>query len=229
MAVERSARSVREGLTQIAATADALSLESVAAMAGLAIVSRGRAHAEIQVAVQDFDIESAVATGSWDAQDVNIPPLQAEKAHGKLRIAGGLARFDEILLEREGGRAEASVEFRLDDPRFLFLELTSRQWPVRLEGNPLLLYADGRAHLRVNLVERTADGEARLSGTCPAQRTGTRAHSRGRAGAGADVERRGVLRRDSRRHGGGPGPGSPGSLDGQLGQAAMAGYPAEDC
>jgi hypothetical protein len=151
-------------LTQIAATADALSLESVAAVAGLALVSRGRARAQIEVAVQDFDIESAVATGSWDAEDVDIPPLQAERAHGKLRIAGGMARFDEILLERQAGQVEASVEFRLGDPQFLFVELTSKQWPARLEGNPLLLHADGKARLRVNLVKRTADGEARLSG-----------------------------------------------------------------
>lgn len=151
-------------LTQIAATAEALSLEAVAAMAGVPLASRGQAHAEIQVAVQDFDLASAVATGSWDAQDVNIPPLQAQKAHGKLRIAGGLARFDEILLEREGGRAQATVEFRLDDPQAAFVELTSHEWPARFEGTPVLLYVDGKARLQVNPIKRTADGEARLSG-----------------------------------------------------------------
>lgn len=151
--------------TQIAATADALSLESVAGMAGVAIVSRGRAHAEIQVAMQSFNLDSAVATGSWSAEDVNIPPLRADRAHGKLRIASGLARFDEILLERDGGRAEAGVELRIDDPQFVFVDLISRQWPVRLEGNPVLMYADGKAGLRVNVVKRTADGEVRLTGT----------------------------------------------------------------
>ncbi|MEN6338122.1 MAG: hypothetical protein ABFE01_28025 [Phycisphaerales bacterium] len=152
-------------VTQIEASADALSLESVAAMAGLKLVSRGRAHARVQVAVRNLDVESAVATGSWEAEDVNIPPFQAEKARGKLRIAGGLARFDEILLERNGGQAEASVEFRLDDSQYLLVELTSRQWPAQFEGSPLTLYADGKAHLRVNVAGRTADGEARLSGT----------------------------------------------------------------
>jgi len=151
-------------VTQIEAAADALSLESVAAMAGLKLTSRGRARAHVQVAVRNLDVESAVATGSWEAEDVNIPPFQADKAHGKLRIAGGLARFDEILLERDGGQAEASVEFRLDNPQSLLVELTSRRWPARFEGSPLLLYADIKAHLRVNLAKRAADGEARLSG-----------------------------------------------------------------
>jgi len=150
--------------TRIAATADGLSLESAAAVAGLQLVSQGRAHAQIQLALEDFDIESAVATGSWEAQDVNIPPLQAQKAHGKLRIAGGLARFDEILLEREGGRAQATVEFRLDDPQVAFIELTSHEWPAQFDGSPILLYVDGKAKLRVNLIKRTADGDARLSG-----------------------------------------------------------------
>ncbi|MGE5297272.1 MAG: hypothetical protein ACM3VT_20810, partial [Solirubrobacterales bacterium] len=151
-------------VTQIAATADALSLESVAAMAGLKLVSRGQAHAQIDVAVQNFDINSAVATGSWDAEDVNIPPFVAERAHGKLRIAGGVVRFDDILLERENGQAEAGVEFRLDDPRFLSVELTSKQWPIQFERNSLLLHADGRAKLQIDLANRTAEGEARLSG-----------------------------------------------------------------
>lgn len=150
--------------TEIAATADGLSLEAVAAVAGLQLASQGRAHAEIQVAVQDFDIGSAVATGSWDIADINLPALQAEKAHGRLRIAGGLARFDQIVLEREQGRADASVEFRLDDPQIALVELTSHQWPVRFEGHPVLLYADGTARLRVNMIKRTADGEARLTG-----------------------------------------------------------------
>jgi hypothetical protein len=157
-------RDLSTNQTQIAATADALSLESVAGMAGVAIVSSGRAHAEIHVAMQSFNLDSAVATGSWSAQDINIPPLRADRAHGKLRIANGLARFDEILLERDGGRAEAGVELRIDNPQFVFIDLTSRQWPVRLEGNPVLMYADAKAGLRVDVVKRTADGEIRLSG-----------------------------------------------------------------
>lgn len=151
-------------LTQVTATAEALSLESVAAMAGVKLVSRGRAHAEIEVAVRDFDIQSAVAAGSWDAEDVNIPPLQAERMRGKLRIAEGQARLDEILLEQEGGRAWASVQFRPDKPEVLLVELSARQWPATFEGESVRMLADGTAHLRVNLVNRTADGEARLSG-----------------------------------------------------------------
>jgi hypothetical protein len=150
--------------TQIAATAEALSLESVAGLAGAAIVSRGRARAEIQVAMQNFDLDSAVATGTWSAEDVNIPPLQADRAHGKLHIADGLARFDKILLEYRGGQAEARVELRIDNPQFVFVDLTSRQWPVRFEGSPLLAHVDGKAGLRMNVVERTADGEVRLTG-----------------------------------------------------------------
>jgi hypothetical protein len=152
-------------LTQVGVTADDLSLESLAVAAGLTVDSRGRAHAEIQVAVQDFDLRSAVATGSWSVQDVDIAPLRVERVQGKLRIADGRARLEEILLEQEGGKARASVEVWIDNPHCLFVDLTTERWPIRLEESPLLLYADGKSRLRVNLIKRTADGEARLTGT----------------------------------------------------------------
>lgn len=152
-------------LTQVGVTADDLSLESLAVAAGLTVDSRGRAHAEIQVAVQDFDLRSAVATGSWSAQDVDIAPLRVERVQGKLRIADGRARLEEILLEQEGGKAHASVEVWIDNPHCLFVDVATERWPIRLEGSPLLLYADGKSRLRVNLAKRTADGEARLTGT----------------------------------------------------------------
>jgi len=153
------------GLTQIGATADGLSLESLAVAAGLTVNARGRAQAEIQVAVEDFDLRSAVATGSWSAQQVDITPLRVERVQGKLRIADGQVQLDEILLEQEGGKANASVGFRIDDPHYLFVDLATKRWPVRLEGSSLLFYADGTSRLRVNLAKRTADGEAAVAGT----------------------------------------------------------------
>ncbi|MEN6577818.1 MAG: hypothetical protein ABFD90_15850 [Phycisphaerales bacterium] len=151
-------------LTQVAVMVDGLSLESVAAMAGLTQISEGRTHAEIQLAAQDFDIGSVVATGSWSAEDINVPPLRIPRAHGGVHFSDGLARFDRIVLEQEGGQAEASVEFRLDDLESVCVELTAHQWQTQLNGHLGSFCADGKARLRVNAIERTVDGQADLSG-----------------------------------------------------------------
>ncbi len=151
-------------VTQATVVVDHLSLEAAAGMAGLPLTSRGQARAELQLAVPNFDMHKASARGSWTAEGINIPPLEAEKAHGKLQIAGGLVKCEEIILEQGDGQAEASLEFRLDDPRILSVELKTNGWPVRLEDRPASLLADGRASLRLNVVKRTASGKANVSG-----------------------------------------------------------------
>lgn len=151
-------------VTQVSVVADRLSLEAAAGMAGLPLTSRGQARAELQLAVPNFDIHKAIASGSWSAEDINIPPLEAQRARGKLQIAGGLVKFEEIALEQDGGQAEASLEFRLDDPHVLSVELKTNRWPVRLEDRPAALLADGQASLRLDVVKRTANGKAGVSG-----------------------------------------------------------------
>ncbi len=157
-------RDLSSDMTQLAVTVDDLLLESVVKMVGLPFASGGRTRAQIRLAMEGFDIDSAVADGSWDAEDVNVPPLRARKAHGKFHFSNGQARLDQIELEQEGGRIQASVEFRLDDPRCVHVEMSSNEWKAKLDGYPLSFYTDGKAKLRVNVVERTADGVADLSG-----------------------------------------------------------------
>jgi len=151
-------------VTQVSVMADHLSLEAAAGMAGLPLTSRGRARAELQLAVPNFDIHKAIARGSWSAEDISIPPVEARRARGKLQIAGGLVKFEEIILEQDDGQAEASLEFRLDDPQVLSVEIKTDRWPVRLEDRSVSLLADGQASLRLNVVKRRADGKANMSG-----------------------------------------------------------------
>lgn len=151
-------------LTQLSVVADDLSLEAAAGMGGLPLTSQGQAHAEMQVAVPAFDIRRAVASGSWRAEDINIPPLAAERASGKLRIADGLARFKQIVLSQGDGRAKANMHFRLDDPRILHVEADMESWPLGWNGRPIALEADGQAKLALNVAERTAEGDVRVAG-----------------------------------------------------------------
>lgn len=159
-------------LTQVGITADSLSVDAIAAIAGLAVAlpqggalrrTQGQGHAQLQIAVSGFDWERAVATGDWSAEDVNIPPLKAQRVRGKLRIGDGQVRFDETVLEQEGGQVRANVAFRLDNPQVLSVELTADGWPIQFENRPESILADGQASLRLDVIERVARGEAKFS------------------------------------------------------------------
>ncbi len=107
-----------------------------------------------------FNLHKAVATGSWSAQDINIPPLRAAEGRGTLRISGGLVRFGDIRLQQDDGQAHASLEFRLEEPQTLFIELKTEAWPVRFEDYGLAVLADSDAKLQVNVVTKSARGQA---------------------------------------------------------------------
>ncbi len=151
-------------LTQLSLVVDDLSLKAAADIAGSPYASQGRADAQLQLAVANFKVRQAVATGKWTARDVSIPPLEAQKASGKIRIAGGLVRFDDIELEQGSGRAHAGMEFRLDHPQDVIVEITTESWPVRLPERSLAVLADGQANLHVNVASKMVEGQVGLSG-----------------------------------------------------------------
>jgi hypothetical protein len=154
-----------------------LSLAAVASMAGLPLAAgartqnlapggslQGRAYAGIGLRMPGLDIRKVVATGSWSARDINIPPLVAQRARGVLRIADGLARLEDIQLEQEGGRARAGLSFGLDQPQVVSIDLEAHEWPVPWEGRPVTAVVDGQARLQADIVKKTAEGQTRLTG-----------------------------------------------------------------
>jgi hypothetical protein len=118
----------------------------------------------MQLAMSNFQVRQAVATGRWTAEHVAVTPLEAEKARGKIRVAGGLARLDDIELEQGNGRARGGLEFQLDYPQDLIVEFTAESWPVQFKDRPLAILADSQANLHVNVVSKAVEGQMRLSG-----------------------------------------------------------------
>jgi len=141
-----------------------LSLSDVASLAGLPLTSQGQARGQIQVRMPGLEIQEAVAVGSWSARDVNIPPLQAREAQGVLRIADGEVRLADIEFQQEGGWARADLRFRLDEPQVVGVELEARDWPLQPGTRPVVLRVDGQAKLQTDILQKTAEGEAHLTG-----------------------------------------------------------------
>ena len=150
-------------LTELSLLADDLSLAAAAGIAGLPVACQGRVNAQIQLSVPNLQIQRSVATGSWNARGVRIPPFEAATASGKLRVSGGLVQFEDIQLEQGEGRAHARMEFRLDRPQNLSIRADTQSWPVYLGGSPLSLLADGWTNLQLDAVSRQIEGEARLT------------------------------------------------------------------
>jgi hypothetical protein len=149
--------------TQLALTIEHMSLEAAAGIARSPLMSHGTAEARMQLVMPGFDLQQAVATGQWSARDINIPPLRAETAHGRLRVAGGLVRFEDIEIEQWNGRAQAGVEFRLDKPQNLSVQFTTESWPVRIPDQSLMLFADSQGDLQINALTKSVQGRAHLA------------------------------------------------------------------
>ena len=150
--------------TEIHVFASDLSQAAVASMAGLPLASGGQAQGEIRLRMPGFEIQKAVAVGTWSARDVNIPPLEVQRAQGAIRIGGGTVRLDDIQLEQDGGRAQASMSFQLDQPHIVSVELDAKDWSAQLPGRPVAVVMNGRTTLQMDIAKKTAEGDARLTG-----------------------------------------------------------------
>ncbi len=149
--------------TQLHLTIQDLSLQAAAEMAGSPIQCQGQATAQLQLSVPGFQMDRALAFGNWDVTNLNVPPFEAQKGHGQIRISGGLVRFDEIQLIQDQGQARGAMRFRLDQPQRLSIQFDLAGWPVRSASQPFALVTDSRMDVQLDVVKRTLDGQGQLA------------------------------------------------------------------
>lgn len=151
-------------MTQVGLTIENLSLQAAAEMAGSPLKCRGKAKAQLQLAVPDFTIDKTLAYGSWDVEGLSIPPFEARQGHGKLRISGGIARFDEIQLQQGQGEANGSMQFGLDQPQRLSIAFKMADWPLEWEPQAVKVLVDSSAELTADVQTKSLDGQAQVTG-----------------------------------------------------------------
>lgn len=149
--------------TELHLTIADLSLQTAAEMAGSPVKCQGQAAAQLQLSVPQFQLEKALAFGSWDVADLNVPPFEAERGHGQIRISGGLVRFDEIQLVQGQGQARGAMWFRLDQPQRLSAKLNLVDWPLQWAARPVALVTDSDVELQLDVLKKTLDGQGQLS------------------------------------------------------------------
>ncbi|HPC95497.1 MAG TPA: hypothetical protein PLU87_11175 [Sedimentisphaerales bacterium] len=149
-------------LTQLGLAIDNLSLQAVGEMAGLPLKGEGHANAQLQLAVPNFALDKAQAYGTWEIEDLRMPPFEAQKGHGRLRIADGVAKLDEIMLEQASGRAHGSMEFPLDQPHRPVIQVRTSQWPLTWESQELELLVDGEVKATLDIQKKSLDGQVEV-------------------------------------------------------------------
>ncbi len=151
-------------MTQAGLMIEDLSLQAAAEMAGSPLKCRGKAKARLQLAVPEFTIGKTLAYGSWDVEGLSIPPFEAQEGHGKLRISGGVAKFDEIQLQQNQGEATGSMQFRLDQPQRLSITFKTDDWPLEWEPQSVKVLVDSSANLTADVQTKSLDGQAQVMG-----------------------------------------------------------------
>ncbi|MBN1360199.1 MAG: hypothetical protein JW993_06385 [Sedimentisphaerales bacterium] len=149
--------------TELHLTIQDLSLQTAAEMAGSPIHCQGQATAQLQLSVPGFHLEKALAFGNWDVTDLDVPPFEAQSGNGRIRIADGLVRFDEIQLVQGQGQARGAMQFRLDQPGRLSIKFALTDWPLRWESQPAVLVTDSEMEAQLDLLKQSLDGQGRLA------------------------------------------------------------------
>lgn len=149
--------------SEVVLDADQVTLQPVAELFDLPLKCQGLMKAHLEVYLPLADMNQVTASGTWEVADMNMPPIEAESAQGRIRIQSGTAAFDGIRLKQDQGLASAAVWFRLDQPQRVSVEVKAEKWPTVLPKHNVSFVTDGSGDVILDLSKRTAKGKGVLS------------------------------------------------------------------
>jgi hypothetical protein len=140
-----------------------LALRTAAKLVESPLSWRGLVTAGLQLDISGLQRDRLNLTGSWSAENVKMPPFQAEHAEGNFSLRNDIVKFEQIHLSKDQGTAQASMWFSLDQPQNLYVHIATEDWPFTLSKYDLALCADCKANLNLDVSKRTAIGNGTLS------------------------------------------------------------------
>ncbi len=149
--------------SQFTLTTEQVSLQPVMGLFDLPLECSGQMGASLDVSLSMDDISQMVISGAWNVRDMVIPPVEAQRAEGRIKIQNGTAVFDEIILRQNQGTAHSNAWFRLDQPQFIYVEADAQKWPLQFPGQDMILVTDTNGTATLNLSNRTMKGKGSLS------------------------------------------------------------------
>lgn len=149
--------------SELVLDADHVTLQPVAELFDLPLRCEGSMKAHLEVYLPLADMNQVTARGTWEVAEMNMPPIEAQSAQGRIHIQGGTAAFDGIRLQQGQGLASAAAWFRLDQPQRVSVEVEVEQWPTLLPRHNMSFVTDGSGDLVLDLSKRTTKGQGTLS------------------------------------------------------------------
>jgi len=140
-----------------------LALRTAAKLVESPLSWRGLVTAGLQLDISGLQRDRLKLSGGWSAENVKMPPFQAEHAKGRFSLRNDIVRFKQIHLNKDQGTAQASMWFSLDQPQNLYVQVETENWPFTLSKYDLALCADCKANLNLDVSKRTATGNGTLS------------------------------------------------------------------
>jgi len=140
-----------------------LALRNAAKLVESPLSWRGLVTAGLQLDISGLQRDRLNLTGNWSAENVKMPPFQAEHAEGQLSLRNGVLNFEKIYLQKGLGNAQASMWFSLDQPQNLYVQVATENWPFVLSKYEMALCANCKANLNLDVSKRTAIGNGALS------------------------------------------------------------------
>ncbi len=133
-------------------------LDAVAKVMGAPIDVSGALNADVDVTAPQLDLSQLTLSGAWSVERPIANRFGVDRGRGRIRTRRGRVDFTDILLELGEGQVAGSMGFNLSEPQRLDIELTSRGWPVQIEGTQVGALIDSTVDLELDVVERWARG-----------------------------------------------------------------------
>ncbi|MBN1973425.1 MAG: hypothetical protein JW787_07280 [Sedimentisphaerales bacterium] len=150
--------------TQFTINNEQVSLQPAMQLFDLPIKCRGLMKAGLDVNLPIDNINQMIISGNWAVNDMNISPIEAKSAKGRIIIQNGTAVFDQIeLIQDKGGKANAKARFRLDKHDLVSFRTEAQNWLLNLSNKHSVLVKDANTTGIINLANRTVNGSGYLS------------------------------------------------------------------
>ncbi|MCF7958598.1 MAG: AsmA-like C-terminal region-containing protein [Phycisphaerae bacterium] len=142
-----------------------LSLKTTAELIDSPLHWQGNVSANLHVTLPEKGLDEIIASGTWQAKDLKMPPFEAEQANGQMHVRNGIVKFEHINLKQQEGTTQAKMQFDLNQPHLLDIEAQGQDWPLFIGGYGLILRSNGNTKLQLDVVKKTAKGRGILSTT----------------------------------------------------------------
>jgi hypothetical protein len=140
------------------AAGEAIPLQQVAHAFEIPLELPGTGDARIGVLVPGLNLNAVQIEGSFAVVDIDRPDLRIERGRGEIVTRGGMLTLRDLELTAGDSVLRGSIQYNLRQREDLRLDITTRAWPLSVQGVPVTAVTDGHARVMLNLEQMSFRG-----------------------------------------------------------------------